>query len=147
MIAKLRIILTFALAVAFATAIGSITQTQFNLAALQTLGAQISLPVRMRATGNDLLGFSPAYAAIVGVTLLCALPIAALVSRFLPVWRLPVYFLAGGVGLLVAFQIADAFAPMPTLIAATRTPSGTAAMMLSGAFGGLLFATLLRPRP
>lgn len=146
MTAYLRAILIFLLALAFATVLGSIIQTQLNLAALQSLGAPVSLSVRLSATARDLLGFTPAYAAIMGVTLLCALPLAALAARFLPTWRLPLYFLAGGLGLLAAFQIADAVAPMPTLIAATRSAEGTAAMMLSGAFGGLLFATLWRKR-
>ncbi len=146
MTAHLRAILIFLLAVAFATVLGSIIQTQFNLASLQSLGAPVSLSVRLSATVRDLLSFTPAYAAIMCVTLLCALPLAALAARFLPAWRLPLYFLAGGLGLLVAFQIADAVAPMPTLIAATRSAEGTAAMMLSGAFGGLLFATLWRTR-
>lgn len=142
MIPKARAILVFLLAVAFATVIGSITQTQINLAALQSLGASISLPVRLGATAHDLLSFTPAFAAIMAATLLFALPPAALAARFLPAWRLPLFFLAGGLGLLAAFHIANAFAPMPTLIAATRSAGGTAAMMLSGALGGLLFATL-----
>lgn len=142
-----RVILIFFVSVVFATLMGSITQTQFNLAALQSLGAEVSLTVRLQATGQDLLGFTPAYAAIMVVTLLLALPLAALVARLWPAWRLPLYFFAGGIGLLVAFQVADFVAPMPTLIAATRTALGSAAMMLSGAFGALLFATLLRPRP
>lgn len=146
MLPKSRVILVFLLAVAFATIIGSIIQTQFNLAALQTLGASVSLPVRLNATVHDLLGFSPAFAPIVAVTLLLALPPAALAARFLPPWRLPLFFLAGGLGLFAAFQIVNAFAPMPTLIAATRSAGGTAAMMLSGALGGLLFATLRQPR-
>lgn len=145
MTAYLRTLLIFLLAVAFATVLGSIIQTQVNLAALQTLGMPVDLSVRLNTTARDLLGFTPAYAAIMTVTLLFALPPAALAARFMPVWRLPLFFLAGGLGLLAAFQIADAFAPMPTLIAATRSAEGTAAMMLSGAFGGLLFATLRRP--
>ncbi|WP_407294469.1 hypothetical protein [Stutzerimonas zhaodongensis] len=146
MTAYLRAVLIFLLATAFATVLGSIIQTQINLAAIQGLGVPISLPVRLNATAHDLLGFTPAYAAIMAVTLLFAMPLASLASRLLPAWRLPLYFLAGGLGLLAAFQIADAVAPMPTLIAATRSAEGTAAMMLSGAFGGLLFATLRRPR-
>lgn len=145
MTAYLRALLIFLLAVAFATVLGSIIQTQINLAALQSMGAPISLSVRLDATAHDLLGFTPAYTAIMAITLLFALPLAAAAARFLPAWRLPLYFLAGGLGLLAAFQIADAVAPMPTLIAATRSAEGTAAMMLSGAFGGLLFATLRRP--
>ncbi len=146
MTAYLRALPVFLLAVAFATVLGSIIQTQINLAAIQSLGAPVSLSVRLNATVRDLLGFTPAYAGIMAVTLLFAMPLAALASRFLSTWRLPLYFLAGGLGLLAAFQIADAVAPMPTLIAATRSAEGTAAMMLSGAFGGLLFATLRRPR-
>ncbi|MFC3607519.1 hypothetical protein [Stutzerimonas tarimensis] len=143
---RLRVIPIYLVAVAFAVVLGTIIQTQFNLAALQALGADIGVLVRLRATGQDLLGFTPAYAAIVSLTLLLALPMAALLARLLPQWRLPLYFFAGGVGLLVAFQVANAVAPMPTLIAATRTAVGSAAMILSGAFGALLFATLMRPR-
>jgi hypothetical protein len=146
MIPKARAILVCLLAVVFATVIGSITQTQINLDALQSLGASITLPVRLGATAHDLIGFTPAFAAIMTATLLFALPPAALAARFLPAWRLPLFFLAGGLGLLAAFHIANAFAPMPTLIAATRSAGGTAAMMLSGALGGLLFATLRPPR-
>lgn len=144
--AKLHLVLIFLVVVAVATALGSIIQTQINLSALQALGAPITFPIRLDATVHDLLGFFPAFAAIMGTTLLLALPLAALTARFIPAWRLPIYFVAGGLGLLAAFLIADAFAPMPTLIAATRSAGGTAAMMLSGAVGGLLFATLRRSR-
>ena len=45
-------------------------------------------------------------------------------------------------GLALAFQVADAFAPMPTLIAATRSAVGTAWMLLGVVAGGLVFGLL-----
>jgi NhaP-type Na+/H+ or K+/H+ antiporter len=51
---------------------------------------------------------------------------------------------SGAVGLWVAFLIADHYAPMPTLIAATRTNVGTFFMILSGFVGGAVYAWLSR---
>ncbi|HBX54144.1 MAG TPA: hypothetical protein DEH10_01835, partial [Pseudomonas sp.] len=62
---KSRPLLLFVLAVLVATVVGSIIQTQFNLAALQAIGAPMPLDVRLRTTGQDLLGFSPTLGLLV----------------------------------------------------------------------------------
>lgn len=144
---KLSIALTllghFVLALLVVTVLGSIIQTQLNLLALQGLGAEVSLMVRLETTVLDILRFGPVFASIVACSMLLALPMAAWLSRYVkPIWRAPLCALAGAVGLWVALRVVDALAPMPTLIAATRSVAGTLAIITSAALGGWLFARL-----
>lgn len=142
----------FVVAVLVTTALGSVIQTQINLAELQALGAPVPMDARLRTTGQDLLGFTPAYAGLVTGSFLVSLPAAAWLATRLglrrpwpPVgWAL--HAVAAALGLALAFQIADAVAPMPTLIAATRSAAGTACMLLSAVAGGLCFALWPRRR-
>lgn len=133
----------FLAAVVLTTALGSVIQTQINLAAVQAMGAPLPWGMRLLTTGQDLVGFTPAFGGIVSGAFLAALPAAVwLAPRVRPLPPLGVYALAAAVGLALAFQVADAFAPMPTLIAATRSASGTACMLLSAVAGGLVFGAL-----
>ena len=137
------LILSFLLAVLVAALLGSVIQTQFNLAALQAMGAPMPAEVRLRTTGQDLIGFTPAYAGIVCAAFLAALPVGAWLTRRLSRTLGPwVLALAAVAGVGIALQVTDAVAPMPTLIAATRSTAGTAGMLLGAAVGGLLFALL-----
>nr|WP_240457891.1 hypothetical protein [Halomonas socia] len=133
-------LLGFVLALLVTTLSGSLIQTQFNLAAIAALGAEISLTTRLGTSAQDLLGFAPLYAAMVAVALAVALPLATLGWRWLPLPPGLLYPLAAALGLWLAFTIADALAPMPTLIAATRSLSGTLAMLGGAALGGLVYA-------
>ena len=132
----------FAASVLVATALGSIAQTQINLAALQALGAPIPMGVRLSTTAEDLIGFTPAYAGIVTAAFLFALPVASVLTRYLrQTWlRYWVFALAAALGLGIALEITDAIAPMPTLIAATRSAAGTVLMLLCASLGALVFA-------
>ncbi|UCJ18014.1 hypothetical protein K5Q02_06480 [Pseudomonas sp. MM211] len=132
--------LPFCVAVVVATLLGSIVQTQFNLAALQQLGASISMGVRMQATLHDLLGFSPTFAALVIASFIIALPLAAWFAPALGALRWLVFLLAGALAVWLALCVANAVAPMPTLIGANRTLAGTAALMVCGSLGSLAFA-------
>jgi hypothetical protein len=133
-----RTLLAYAAAVLTAAALGSIAQTQFNLAAIQGLGVELSPAVRLRTTGHDLVGFAPRYAALVAVALLVALPLAELLARWAPRWRGALVILAGGASVLAAIVVLNAALPM-TPIAATRYAAGTAVMSAAGALGGLAY--------
>lgn len=128
--------LSFVAAALIATLAGSIVQTQINLAAISALGPEISVPVRLRTTLADLLGFTPLYGALVTAALLGALPLAALAAHCRPHWSRWLFPLAAALGLWAALRVADALAPMPTLIAATRHAPGLIAMLLTAALGG-----------
>lgn len=135
-----RLWLPFGLAVLVATLFGSIVQTQFNLAALQQLGASISPAVRLQTTAHDLLGFSPTLAALVIAAFIVALPLTAWAAPAGGVLRWLAFVLAGALAVWLALFAANAVAPMPTLIGANRSLSGTLALMLCGSLGGLVFA-------
>ncbi len=127
-------------AVLIADVWGAIVQTQFNIASLQAMGGDIGFQLRLQMTGLDLLGFTPIYGVIVLLGLVCALPVAALLSRWWPRLRMPFYALAGMVGIATAIRIVDIATPAPTLIAATRGSIGWLLMALGGVFAGWWFA-------
>ena len=130
----------FLLAVIVAAVLGSVVQSLFNLAALQGIGAQVPLMLWVETILHDLAGFGPLFAAMVSVSLICALPVAALVARMTPSLRAPVFAAAGAAGLWAAFVLANHLAPMPTLIAATRTLPGLITMLACAALGGFIYA-------
>ncbi|AOY87313.1 glucose sorbosone dehydrogenase [Marinobacter salinus] len=138
-----RIAAGFVVAVITGVILGSVVQTQFNLLALQELGVSIGIGVRLSATFQDLLHFAPLYAVMFGVSFLFSVLVAAALLRLLRLGvRAPFYALAAAVGLWVTFTSVNALAPMPTLIAATRTPDGLIAMLFTAALSGWLFAWL-----
>lgn len=129
-------------AVLVVTLLGCIVQTQFNLAALAALGADISWAVRLQTTGLDVIGFSPSFGPLVAVGLL----IAFLVTRGVRIWApgsaLGWYGLAGAVAVLtILLALNSAFGITP--VAAARSLAGLLSLALCGGVGGMLFARLL----
>ncbi|MFC3282816.1 hypothetical protein [Litchfieldella rifensis] len=141
-----RPLVAYVAAVLDATLLGSIVQTQFNLAALTALGVEISWATRLSTTARDLVGFTPLYGSLVTIMMLGAMPAATLVTRRLGGGAWPIHALAAAVGLWVTLWIVDTLAPMPTLIAATRSGEGTLAMMATAALGGWGYAILVHSR-
>lgn len=134
-----RRIAAFAAALLLAAAWGSVVQTQFNLQAL-TPFVEIPWRLRLQTTLQDLAGFGPAYAGVVLAAWLPAFPAAWLLARLWPGWRTPLFAIAAGVGLVTAIRLADAVAPMPVLIDATRGTLGLVAMALGAVVAGGQFA-------
>ncbi|UUD62617.1 hypothetical protein D16iCDA_12990 [Pseudomonas seleniipraecipitans] len=134
--------LPFCGAVLVATLLGSIVQTQFNLAALQQLGATIPGSIRVHATVHDLFSFSPTFAALIIAAFIVALPVATWLSSALAPLRWLIFALAGALAVWLALSVANAVAPMPTLIGANRTLAGTLALMVCGSLGSLAYARL-----
>ncbi|MBG22703.1 MAG: hypothetical protein CMF22_04500 [Idiomarinaceae bacterium] len=143
----LKTLIAFVIAVVAGAIVGSVIQTQFNLAALIELSVPISFDVRISTIIHDLIHFSPTFALLLAVVLLIALPIAALCSRKLGGAERWWFISAGFFGLLCCFVIVNYVAPMPTLIAATRSWEGMGAMALTGAFAGWIFDRLWHPLP
>jgi len=141
-----RRIVAFVVALLLATVWGSVVQTQFNLQALSALDVAIPMQVRALTTAQDLVGFGPVYAAIVLAAWVPAFPVAAWLARIWPGARMPLYALAGGIGLIAAVRAIDAVAPMPVLIDATRSVAGLAAMAIGSVLGGVAFARWTRRR-
>lgn len=136
-------LLPLLLALVLAAAWGSVVQTQWNLQALVGLGLEIPLADRLRTTGQDLMGFAPAYAGILAAGWLPALAVAAFIARrWWPSGRTPLLAAAAGVGMVAAIRTIDAVAPMPVFIDATRHLPGLLAMAIGAVIAGLLYARL-----
>ncbi|PPI83118.1 glucose sorbosone dehydrogenase [Marinobacter maroccanus] len=136
-------VISFLVALVVGVILGTVVQTQLNLLALQAMGVAVELDARVSATVHDLASFAPLYLILFGVSFLVSQSVAAVVSKFVGRGlRVPLFALAGAVGLWAALMIVNALAPMPTLIAATRSAGGLLAILATAAFAGALFARL-----
>lgn len=147
-----RAVLAFLIAVIIATAWGSVVQTQYNLAALATLGLDVE-PVRLQTTMRDLFsGFFPTYGGyIVLPALLVAFIVAALVMwKLLPAdplaARLGLFALAGGLAVLIGIPLVNWLSPLALLVGASRDFSCTVWMAVGGIWAGLIFAAMTHRR-
>jgi hypothetical protein len=134
----LRWFIAWLAAVAVTAAVGSVIQTQLNIARIVELGAEVGIGQRLETTLQDLLGFAPLWAIIVAAGLLVALLTAGGLSRFRPGWSLGLHALAGLAAPLVALLLMEAMMPV-TVVAAARTWTGLVLLSLPGAIGGLLY--------
>lgn len=134
----------FALALAACAVVGSIAQTQFNLADLMTLGVEIPAGVRLQTTGLDLCRFAPLYALVVAVGLLPAFVVAGLLARGRPQRRRLWYPLAGAVAVWAALASANRLAGIAVLVFATRHPLGLACLVAGGALAGWIYVRWTR---
>ncbi len=138
----LRWFLAWMTAVLVTASIGSVIQTQINIARITGLGVDVSLGQRLAMSGQDLLGFAPLWGIIVAAGLLVALLVASGLARRWPARSVSLHVLAGFAAPLVALLVMDAMLPV-TVVAAARTWSGLLLMSLPGAVGGWLYVVLL----
>jgi hypothetical protein len=145
---RLTSIIPFLIAIVVATVWGSIVQTQYNLAALSSVGTDIPGAVRLSATLSDIFsGFSPTYAShIVLPSLLVAFIVAALIPARDRSARLAWFAAAGTFAIALGIPIVNWLAPVALLVGATRELSCLVVMALGGLLAGLVFASLAYPR-
>lgn len=136
-----RLIPAFLAAVVLTVVWGSVVQTQYNLAALTGIGAEIGPGINLQATLTDIFsGFSPTYGGYVVVpALLVAFFVAWLVVKRTGA-PLPWFGLAGGVAILAGIPLVNWLSPLALLIGASRDLSCVVLMAVGGALGGILFA-------
>ena len=137
----LKPILAWAMAVVTAVLLGSLLQTQLNLAALSALDVPISFTQRIAVSWHDWTQFAPIYAILIAVTFLIAWLVAGILNRLWPEWRTIVFVLAGGLSVWALLVIMTGILQI-TPIAATRSGIGVLALSLAGALGGWLYASL-----
>ncbi|WP_236744094.1 PQQ-dependent sugar dehydrogenase [Marinobacter similis] len=140
----------FAIALVVGVVLGTVVQTQFNLLALQQLGVEIGAGARWSTTVDDLRQFAPFYAALFGVSFLLSTLVTGLLLRVFGLGHRVLFHAFGAaVALWVTFTLVDALTPPPTLIAATRTLGGVAALLVTAACTGGLYArlTAVKGRP
>jgi hypothetical protein len=125
---------------------GSVVQTHFNLQALVSLGAEISTPLRIWTTLQDLVSFGPLYAALVAAGWLPALCLAAWLGRRWPAARSALLATAAGAGVVATLRAVDAVAPMPVFIDATRSTAGLLGVAAGAVLAGAFYARRTRHR-
>jgi hypothetical protein len=136
-------VLAFVAAVLLATVWGAIVQTQFNIGALNSIGADISMGLRLQSTLSDIFsGFSPTYAIYFVIpSLFVAFAVAWFISARRP-GSAPFWFaLGGGLAILLVIPLVHYLSPLALLIGATRESLCAVLMALGGVGAGLLFAT------
>lgn len=141
---RIRILTAWAAAVVTAVALGSVIQTQFNLAAIGALGADIGAGDRFATTWHDLLTFAPLYAIPVAVAFAVAWPVSAWLARGIPGRRSWLFPTAGFGAVLATILLMNAALPI-TPIGATRGLAGTLALAAAGAAAGWLYVRLVEP--
>ncbi len=136
-----RLIPAFLAAVVLTVVWGAVVQTQYNLAALVGIGADIGPGTNLRATLTDIFsGFSLTYGGyIVLPALLVAFFAAWLLVRRIGA-PLPWFALAGGLAILAGIPLVNWLSPLALLIGASRDFSSVVLMAVGGAIGGVLFA-------
>lgn len=128
-----------------AAAIGSVVQTQLNLARLAALDIPIGLATRLETTVFDLVNFMPVYAIIVALAFLIALLTAGAIARALDRGWFGLHVLAGFVAIATALGVMSLMLPV-TAISAARSATGFGLLCLGGGLGGWVYAHVLKRR-
>ncbi|QOC23927.1 hypothetical protein IC757_07400 [Wenzhouxiangella sp. AB-CW3] len=140
--AFVRWLLASMAAIVVTTILGSIIQTQFNLARLAQLGAEVSVAERLQTTLFDLGSFAPLWGLVITLALLPAFGVAVALKRLIPrIPGPPWSLLCGYGGVLVALIAMQVLLPV-TPVAAARSHWGFLLLAFTGAIGGLVHARL-----
>lgn len=133
-----NLLLAWLAAVITATVLGSIVQTQFNLASIASLDVAIPFGTRLLTTGQDIVNFGLLYGVLVAITFIIAFAIAALLAGRLTLSRPVLYVAAGALSIAALIALLNAVLPM-TAIAATRSTWAVLLMALAGAPAGWVY--------
>ncbi len=136
-----NVMLAWLLAVLTATIIGSIVQTQFNMAAIVSLDVEVPVGTWLLTTVRDIFSFGLLYGALVAIALAVGFAVAAGLTRYTGLPRNWMFMLAGGVAVLALLVTLNTVLPM-TPIAATRNPFALVLMALAGAPAGRVYTRL-----
>jgi hypothetical protein len=123
------------------TLLGTVVQTQFNLAPLAGFGAPVPAGLRLEVMARDLAGFAPTFGALTLAAFLIALPVTGLIRRRIVRGRAALYALAGAVAIATMLVLMKAALGL-NAIAAVRGAGGFATLVIAGAIGGWVFARL-----
>lgn len=141
----LRLLKAFIPAVLLAYFLASVLVTQANLAAVQSMGLEVSTGLRLDTTVRDMVGMASSYLILILVSFTLALPVAAGLTRLLPDQRALLFTLAGFVAIVALHLIMKAALGLSG-IAPTRTMVGLLSQGLAGAVGGYCYHVLSRAR-
>lgn len=124
--------------------LATILSTQFVIAALADIGANVNLAKRLSMTFADLKGLAPLYFVFLSLGLVIALLTAGALYKLVKKLRLVIFIFAGAIAVAVTLLLMEkVFFDVP-LIAGARSGFGFFMQMIAGAVGGYVFARLTR---
>jgi hypothetical protein len=135
----------FFTAVIAAYILGAIFISQGNIASIIAMNFDVTLAQRLDAAIHDVTHMTDIYLPIIAISYLIAMPIAALIIKYVPNLRIIGYVLAGAAGLLAIHLIMKMVLGFSG-IAPTRTVVGLLAQAIAGGVGGYLFHLLSMKR-
>ncbi len=139
-----NVLLAWLAAVITATVLGSVVQTQFNLASIASLDVAIPFGTRLLTTGQDIVNFGMLYGVLVAITYCIAFAIASWLASRLTLSRPVLYVVAGTLSVAALIALLNAVLPM-TAIAATRNAWAILLMALAGAPAGWVYMRVREP--
>ncbi|MGY6554972.1 MAG: hypothetical protein ACXIUM_10675 [Wenzhouxiangella sp.] len=142
----LKTLFGWSAAVVTTAVVGSVVQSQINLAAISALSQSISMSERLGTSLFDIRSFSPVLGALVALAFVLAWPVAGLVAKSRPERRRWLFPLAGFIAVLTALLLMNALLPV-AVIAAARTAVGVLALSLCGALGGWVYLKVTAEQP
>lgn len=123
-------------------ALATTLSTQFVIAALADIGANVDFAKRLSMTWADLRGLAPLYFVFLGLGLVIAFLAAGGLYRLVKKLRSVIFIVAGAVAVAVTLILMEkVFFDVP-LIAGARSGFGFFMQMIAGAVGGFVFARL-----
>lgn len=140
-----KLALGWSAAVVTTSVVGSLVQTQLNLAEIARIYRPVAVAERIETTLFDLGSFGPTWAAVVALGFLVAFVGAGLLARSWPARRGLLFPLAGFVAVLTALLVMDAMLPV-TVVAAARSVTGLVLLSLAGALGGWVYLRIVSQR-
>lgn len=136
---------SYVAAVLIAYIFGALFISQGNIAAVTSLGFDVSMAQRLDAMAHDITNMTDIYLPLVAISLLLGLPVAFVIVRKNPHLRTLGYVLAGFAALLAMHVIMKAVLGLSG-IAPTRSFWGLLAQGIAGGIGGYLFCRLSAKR-
>ncbi len=130
------------LSACFATyALGVLFASQQAMSSLQSLGAPVSVGVRLQVYFHDVLGMSASYLPLIAIGFLIAFVVAGLVVRLLAFGRVPLFIAAGALAVIaIHLLLTLSFEIHP--IGSTRTLLGLLLQGVAGLAGGFVYVRL-----
>lgn len=144
LIAIVRVIAIYLLAVLVAAILGGLVQAQINLTALAE--PPVTFAERLVGTWQVLLELLPVFAGILAAVLVITLLIAEGLSRIFRPWRWLLFALAGAGGIWAAYWAGGRFLTLPDSITVPSAGWQWLAMLIAVAIGSWLFGHLTRPK-
>lgn len=137
----LRLVLHFAIAALLTFVLASLAHSQQVLSRLMALGIDVTAPVYLSSSIDDLIGLLPGYGPVIAIAMLLGWSVGALIKRYATKVSGYIYPLTGALAMLVMHL---AMYPLlnVTLIAGARGSTGLLLQCLAGLVGGYLFSRL-----